>query len=281
MSVSHQFVSAIPDGADATLVRPSNWNAGHLVNIDLATEVHGVLPTANGGKPTGEAWIWAGAIADIPVGALFCNGAAVSRTTYAALFAAIKTIHGAGNGTTTFNLPDYRDRVIAGASVDSSGIPKTSFSSALLQSGGINCHSHGVCDPGHNHGYSGITSDHTHNYSGTTDSHQHNYSGSTFGHTHNYSGTTNTSGCSTCADSTINNVFPADNNHCHSYSGTTDSANDSFSGSTDRASVNYSGTTGSANASYSGNTNTEFTCVTVQGVSTVPPFYAGVYVIQT
>lgn len=43
-----------------------------------------------------------------PAGFLKCNGAAVSRTTYAALFAAIGTTHGAGDGVSTFNLPDNR-----------------------------------------------------------------------------------------------------------------------------------------------------------------------------
>ena len=49
-----------------------------------------------------------------PTGWLFCDGSAVSRTTYAALFAAIGTTYGAGNGTTTFNLPDSRGRTRAG-----------------------------------------------------------------------------------------------------------------------------------------------------------------------
>ncbi len=46
-----------------------------------------------------------------PAGYLLENGSAVSRTTYAALFAVIGTTYGAGNGTTTFNLPDSRGRV--------------------------------------------------------------------------------------------------------------------------------------------------------------------------
>lgn len=49
-------------------------------------------------------------------GWLLCDGTAVSRTTYARLFAVIVTAYGAGNGTTTFNLPDYRDRFHVGAS---------------------------------------------------------------------------------------------------------------------------------------------------------------------
>jgi microcystin-dependent protein len=49
-----------------------------------------------------------------PAGWLLCNGAAVSRTQYAALFAAIGIAHGSGNGTTTFNVPDYRGRFLRG-----------------------------------------------------------------------------------------------------------------------------------------------------------------------
>jgi microcystin-dependent protein len=49
-----------------------------------------------------------------PVGWLKANGAAVSRTTYSALFAAISTTFGAGDGSTTFNLPDLRGEFIRG-----------------------------------------------------------------------------------------------------------------------------------------------------------------------
>jgi microcystin-dependent protein len=48
-------------------------------------------------------------------GALLCDGSAVSRTTYAALFAAVGATYGAGDGSTTFNVPDFRQRVIIGA----------------------------------------------------------------------------------------------------------------------------------------------------------------------
>ena len=47
-------------------------------------------------------------------GWLECNGAAVSRTTYAALYAAIGTTWGAGDGTTTFNIPDFRGEFLRG-----------------------------------------------------------------------------------------------------------------------------------------------------------------------
>lgn len=49
-----------------------------------------------------------------PTGWLLCAGQAVSRSTYAALFAVISTTYGVGDGSTTFNLPDLRGRTIAG-----------------------------------------------------------------------------------------------------------------------------------------------------------------------
>lgn len=53
--------------------------------------------------------------ASIPTGWLPADGQAVSRTTYAALFAKIGTTYGVGNGTTTFNLPDGRGRALIGS----------------------------------------------------------------------------------------------------------------------------------------------------------------------
>lgn len=62
--------------------------------------------------PTGSLLAYAGSAA--PAGWLLCGGQAVSRTTYATLFGIIGTTYGAGNGTTTFNVPDLRGRVPAG-----------------------------------------------------------------------------------------------------------------------------------------------------------------------
>lgn len=64
------------------------------------------------GVPSGTIVDYGGATA--PSGWLLCYGQAVSRTAYALLFAAIGTAHGAGDGSTTFNLPDHRGRVTAG-----------------------------------------------------------------------------------------------------------------------------------------------------------------------
>lgn len=57
---------------------------------------------------------FAGAVA--PNGWLLCQGQAVSRTTYAHLFAVLGTTYGAGDGSTTFNVPDLRDEFIRGTS---------------------------------------------------------------------------------------------------------------------------------------------------------------------
>ena len=62
--------------------------------------------------PAGVVLPYAGATA--PSGWLLCDGSAVSRTTYANLFAAIGTAFGTGDGSTTFNLPDLRGRVAVG-----------------------------------------------------------------------------------------------------------------------------------------------------------------------
>jgi microcystin-dependent protein len=77
------------------------------------------------GVPTGTVYAFAGQNA--PTGYLFCDGSAVSRTTYANLFAVIGTTYGAGNGTTTFNLPNLIDRFVQGSATSgtykSAGLP--------------------------------------------------------------------------------------------------------------------------------------------------------------
>lgn len=91
-----------------------------------------------------------------------CYGQAISRTTYAALFAAIGTLYGAGDGSTTFNVPDCRGRIRAGA--DNMGGTAAGVLSGYTigTSGGVQssaigtvnlpAHNHGISDPGHYHG---------------------------------------------------------------------------------------------------------------------------------
>lgn len=77
-------------------------------NVLVDAQGHGSVGMA------GEVRMYGGASA--PVGWLTCDGAAVSRTGYAALFAVIGTTFGAGDGSTTFNIPDLRHRYVAGMS---------------------------------------------------------------------------------------------------------------------------------------------------------------------
>ena len=63
--------------------------------------------------PSGVVLPFAGS-GTVPTGFLLCNGAAVSRTTYADLFTTIGTTYGVGDGSTTFNIPDFRGRFLRG-----------------------------------------------------------------------------------------------------------------------------------------------------------------------
>jgi microcystin-dependent protein len=67
-----------------------------------------------GGIPTATIVPWSSA--SVPSGFLECNGTAVSRSTYSALFAIVGTTYGVGNGSTTFNVPDLQDNVPVGKS---------------------------------------------------------------------------------------------------------------------------------------------------------------------
>jgi len=69
--------------------------------------------------PTGTVLSYAAAVA--PLGYLVCDGAAISRTTYSSLFGIIGVTYGVGDGSTTFNIPDLRGRVIAGLDINTGG----------------------------------------------------------------------------------------------------------------------------------------------------------------
>src|SRR5579872_3849736 len=94
--------------------------AGNVVQLDSS----GRLPAVDGSQLTGLSAVPSGVVAPFagssaPAGWLLCYGQAVSRTTYAALFTAIGTTFGSGDGSTTFNLPDLRGRAAFG--VDNMG----------------------------------------------------------------------------------------------------------------------------------------------------------------
>ena len=105
------------------------------------------------GIPTATIVPWSDS--SIPSGFLECNGAAVSRSTYSALFAIIGTTYGAGDGATTFNVPDLQDNVAVGKSgtkalastggantVTSTGNVGGSTANATLSTAQLASHSH-------------------------------------------------------------------------------------------------------------------------------------------
>lgn len=100
--------------------------------------------------PTG-AVLWYGAPTGTPTGFLECDGAAVSRTTYAALFTALSTTFGVGDGSTTFNLPNIARRTLVGNGGSASAV----LSSTVGSTGGTETHVLDVTEmPAHTHQFS-------------------------------------------------------------------------------------------------------------------------------
>jgi len=82
------------------------------VQIDSAFQTLFAPASASNGVVIGSVQMFAGSVA--PSGYLICDGSAISRTTYSALFNVIGIGYGAGNGSTTFNLPNLKGRVPVG-----------------------------------------------------------------------------------------------------------------------------------------------------------------------
>ena len=146
--------------SNLTLALPTSITSGGFLQTDGSGNLSFQIVA---GVPTGA--VFCVAVATIPTGYLECNGAAVSRTTYAALFSFVGTQYGAGNGSSTFNLPDLRGEFVRGfdngRGVDSGrGIGSS-------QSGQNLSHDHdadasatsNVSDPGHRHPSRGYGND--------------------------------------------------------------------------------------------------------------------------
>lgn len=140
-------IDYVEDRIETTL---SGLEGGVVNNNFLGAEV-----------PAGAISIWAGLAA--PFGYLLCDGSAVDRTAYATLFTAISTTYGAGNGATTFNLPNLKGRVVIG--VDAA---QAEFN-VLGEVGGAKTHQHAAANTGDGGSHSHTTTDHTH----TTTDHSH------------------------------------------------------------------------------------------------------------
>jgi microcystin-dependent protein len=103
---------------------------------------------SGGGSPTGTVSMWATATA--PTGWLLCDGSAVNRTTYADLFALLSTTYGAGDGSTTFNLPNFASRFPLGysASAPTKVFTFSSRSGNTITITGADSHAHNEIQTG-------------------------------------------------------------------------------------------------------------------------------------
>ena len=209
------FVEALAAG--------TNIDTGVITSEKLATSTIQLL------TPTGSITQYAGSAA--PTGWMFCDGDAISRTTYSALFAVIGTTFGSGDGTTTFNVPNLKGRVPVGRDAT-----QTEFD-ALAETGGSKTHTLTSAEmPSHSHTADGdLTAasslgNHSHTangnlYANTAGSHSHVINISDPGHGHNldYSGTQKGTGASISQVGPLGSAaeFPVDGN----FTGITASAN--------------------------------------------------------
>jgi microcystin-dependent protein len=156
------------------------------------------------GTATGTILPWSAA--SLPTGFLECAGAAVSRSTYSALFAIVGTTYGAGDGSTTFNLPNLADNVPVGKSpgkalastggantVASTGNVGGSTANATLSEAQLASHDHSATTKsGFPGGPYGISPSNLYTAAGTRSSNTVNNianAGSGSGHSHNMSAT--------------------------------------------------------------------------------------------
>jgi microcystin-dependent protein len=137
--------------------------AGTAITIRYSSTLGGFELLASSATPAAitvgmvQAW----PMTTVPTGWLECDGSAISRTTYSALYAVIGTSYGVGDGSTTFNLPNYKDYFLRGYSATGTeassrtdrGDGTTGASVGTKQADAFLRHNHtaSVTDPGHTH----------------------------------------------------------------------------------------------------------------------------------
>jgi len=124
----------------ATVTAGYNWVSGETVTPAKLNSAAAptVALTAEERTPAGA--VMAFAMNSAPTGWLAADGTAVSRTDYAALFTAIGTTYGAGDGSTTFALPDLRGYFVRGSGTNSDGTAAGTF--GAKQADELKAHTH-------------------------------------------------------------------------------------------------------------------------------------------
>lgn len=273
--IRDRTVQRYPTTAERTADHPTP-TAGDLSYLQDS----GAVEVFHGGGwrgflPAGVVLPYAGGAA--PSGFLVCNGSAVSRTTYAALYAAIGNAYGAGDGTTTFNLPDMRQRFLMGVAASGTG-------NSLGATGGAIDHAHTNPttnnDGSHAHDQGNSATDGGGGAVGNTNlAHDHTVSG-TAAHAHTFSDTTGGGSGSTSVEGP-GGFSTATAGHTHATSGTTSTAG-SGSGTSGTALGNHSHVmpNHAHDLGTSGNAGTHGHTQTPTGTAN-PPYVTVNYIIRT
>ena len=232
--MTRREIEALVDAFNALWLEEHNEDGTHveeqiqaITSSEVNLPVGSIIPYAGAATPTG----W-----------LMCDGSAVSRSTYTTLFGVISTTYGAGDGTTTFNLPDLRQRFPLGKAAAGTG-------STLGSTGGAIDHTH--TGPSHTH----TGPSHTHTgpaHTHTEPAHTHSISADGTGVTGAPSATTEVQAGvgATVASATHTHTGPS-----HSHSGATGSDGTGATGSSGTGATGAEGT-GATGAAGAGNTGT-------------------------
>lgn len=281
---------------DANAVAIIGGSIGTAVNIDASRLASGLVPSARLG--TGGAGAGAKFLTDAqtfvdpisvlpgsgmlwfnnsaPTGYLICDGSAVSRTTYSVLFGLIGTAYGVGDGSTTFNLPDLRQRFPLGKAASGTGNTLGATGGAIdhTHTGAAHTHtiaSHTHTGPSHTHT---ISADGSHNHGGTTTSDGL--------HGHTFSTNTDTPSAVDSSGGTSAGFLVPTTGHTHHLSGSSDlNGTHSHTISSD-GSHSHGGATGASGTGVTGGTSltTDSTTPGAGGTNN-PPFVVVNYIIKT
>jgi microcystin-dependent protein len=141
---------------------PLNLGGNKATNAAPGTASTDLATLGQVASPIGVIFDFAGTV--VPTGYLLCAGQSVNRADYPDLFTAIGTAWGAGDGATTFNIPDLRGRVTAGKdNMAGTAANRLALGATLAATGGeeahvltvaeLAAHTHNINDPGHSHVY--------------------------------------------------------------------------------------------------------------------------------
>jgi microcystin-dependent protein len=132
----------------------------NMVNYLMAPHSYTEAPVLSFGRANPPGSIIAYTMQTAPIGWLICDGSAVNRVIYAALFSVIGTTFGAGDGQFTFNLPDYRGAFLRGSGAHASnGFSGPNVNTSQTDALRSHTHDTSIYDPGHTHTQNSINDD--------------------------------------------------------------------------------------------------------------------------